>query len=309
MAQADHEEIDVIDISKGPSDMETAKRIREACEKVGCFYISNHGVDPLLIEQTIKDVNTFFSCPIEEKEKIVTPPGKDRGYIRFASESVEKFDGIKDGRNDPLEKYGLGSYLENNIWPVTPPTFQETFTTYIKTLEKLSNVILELFARALDLDPDNFLALRTRAESLVKINYYPVLSNKEWGQIRLAKHTDFVPLTILTTDDVRNSLMIRTRSGSWMYANPIPGTLFINIGDTMAQWTNDKWVATPHQVVWQESKDKKSRVSIAFFCTLNLDTLITCIPSCLAPNEEPKYKPVVYGEKLQTKMYTMAHIV
>lgn len=49
----------------------TAEAIHRACVEVGFFYITNHGVDPDLVEGVLSQARDFFlGQPLEEKEKI-----------------------------------------------------------------------------------------------------------------------------------------------------------------------------------------------------------------------------------------------
>ena len=47
---------------------------------------------------------------------------------------------------------------------------------------------------------------------------------------------------------------------------PEPGALLINLGDLLAQWTNDRWRSTMHRVLPPPRlADGPTRRSVAFF--------------------------------------------
>ena len=78
----------------------------------------------------------------------------------------------------------------------------------------------------------------------------------------------------------------------------------INLGDMMARWTNDRWLSTPHQVVNppQETAATARRQSIAYFCNVNMDARVECIPTCRdAAEGGAKYEPIAAGELLMRK--------
>ncbi len=78
----------------------------------------------------------------------------------------------------------------------------------------------------------------------------------------------------------------------------------INLGDMMARWTNDRWLSTPHQVVNppQETAATARRQSIAYFCNVNMDARVECIPTCRdAAEGGAKYEPIAAGEWLMRK--------
>ena len=56
----------------------------------------------------------------------------------------------------------------------------------------------------------------------------------------------------------------------------LPETFVVNLGDLMAEWTNDRWVSTLHRVV-NPPRDKalgSRRLSMAFFHQPNYDAVI-----------------------------------
>jgi isopenicillin N synthase-like dioxygenase len=70
----------------------------------------------------------------------------------------------------------------------------------------------------------------------------------------------------------------------------------VNVGDLMAQWSNDVYVSTLHRVVNPPVSTGGRRLSIAFFHQPNYDALIECIPGCAAPGEAPRYAPITSGD-------------
>ena len=70
----------------------------------------------------------------------------------------------------------------------------------------------------------------------------------------------------------------------------------------MSRWTNDRWLSTPHQVVfeprWRLFGNR--RQSLAFFHNLNNDANVSAIPTCLN-GQEPKYPPILAHDILMQK--------
>jgi isopenicillin N synthase-like dioxygenase len=88
-------------------------------------------------------------------------------------------------------------------------------------------------------------------------------------------------------------------AGNWVEAPPVKGALVVNIGEMMARWTNDLFVATPHRVI---NRSGKARYSIPFFFATNYDTVISCLPSCTTPLYPARYEPVVAGQYLANRL-------
>ncbi|MCP4225205.1 MAG: isopenicillin N synthase family oxygenase, partial [Actinomycetia bacterium] len=77
-------------------------------------------------------------------------------------------------------------------------------------------------------------------------------------------------------------------------------TFVVNLGDSIAQWTNDRWRSTIHRVT---TVDPRPRQSMAFFHMANCDARIECLPTCLTPGDTPKYEPALAGPWLMSKFH------
>ncbi len=66
--------------------------------------------------------------------------------------------------------------------------------------------------------------------------------------------------------------------GAWHDVVPAEGALLVNLGDLLAQWTNDTWRSTLHRVL-PPARGARRR-SAAFFHEANHDAVISCLPSC-----------------------------
>jgi isopenicillin N synthase-like dioxygenase len=56
----------------------------------------------------------------------------------------------------------------------------------------------------------------------------------------VAPPKDFRVLTLLLKE-ISGGLQLRTRSGDWIEAPPIEGTLVCNNGDLLQRWSNDRF--------------------------------------------------------------------
>src|SRR5437870_1475282 len=106
-------------------------------------------------------------------------------------------------------------------------------------------------------------------------------------------------MTILRTEDAPGGLQVRTRRGEWVDVRAAPGSFVVNLGDMMARWTNDRWVATLHRVAVPppDRAHGSRRQTIVFFHDPRADAVIECIPGC----GEPRYEPVTAIEHVQAK--------
>ena len=77
----------------------------------------------------------------------------------------------------------------------------------------------------------------------------------------------------------------------------------MNLGDMMAQWTNDRWRSTRHRVAVPDTEraGTERRQSLAFFHQPNWGAEIAVLESCVSPERPAKYRPVVAGPWLKNK--------
>ena len=68
-------------------------------------------------------------------------------------------------------------------------------------------------------------------------------------------------------------------------ATPVDDTVIINVGDMLSRISNDRFKSTLHQVVApynvckEDSSMFPSRYSTAYFCNVNFDLSVDCLPN------------------------------
>jgi isopenicillin N synthase-like dioxygenase len=285
-----------------------AREIGAAARGIGFFSIVNHGIPTELLEAAFAESRAFFALPIEEKERISIAHSNDyRGYVRIGEETLDptKAPDIKECFNagpdlaaDDPDVVAGKPFSALNQWPASA-SFKATLKAYHAA--NLELVVLLHRACAIDLgiaEEDYFDSRFTKAVGILRLLYYPPHPGTfDGSQYGAGAHTDYGNITLLAQDDV-GGLEVRARDGTWMDVPPTPGAFVCNIGDCLMRWSNDTYVSTPHRVV---NRAGRERFSIAYFGDPNADALVSCLPSCLGPGEEPKYPPVSYGEYLRSR--------
>jgi isopenicillin N synthase-like dioxygenase len=265
-----------------------ARAIGTACRTSGFFVIVGHGVTPELIDRVYASTLEFFRLPRVRKDRVL---GTARtGGLRYQAGSAAKSHG-QDTPADLCEIFScnvLGDprpefrarfaddtlpWTRANLWPREPADFRAVWSEYGRAMERLAAELMELFARALGLDPEFFADKIDQHISTVVANYYyPPVAAPLPGQLRKGAHTDWGSLTILYQDDI-GGLQVR-QGDTWRDVPFVPDSFVINIGDMMAFWTGGRWVSTLHRVCNPPQGAAAARVSIPFFHLPNHDARI-----------------------------------
>lgn len=279
-----------------------AGAIRNACESTGFFYLSGHGVPQAAIGAIFAASRRFFALPLAERMKVRLTVGPNRGYQPLGSRVYadqtdapdlnESFKYQRELPEDDPDVIAGDRVHARNRWPDSLPGWRETLLDYYAWMERLADVLLRAFALALELDESWFLAAYSKPLTQINLIHYPphpqVTAGRQFG---LRPHSDTTAFTILAQGDV-GGLQVE-HAGGWIDVPPIAGHFVINIGDMMARWTNDRFASTPHRVI---NRSGTERYSVAFFAIPDFDAEVICLPSCMGPDNPPKYPALRVGE-------------
>jgi isopenicillin N synthase-like dioxygenase len=295
-----------------------AETVDRICREMGFLVITGHGVVPSLQSKLDNVMTSFFEQPREIKARWAVTPENFRGYRGPNATALAKSRG-EDSPPDLMERFTIGQFdlpdadyyntrratlFKDNRWPDVVLEFEATTKRYYREAERLAADLMRLFAVALGLPERYFEPFFDRHISLLVTNYYPPQPEAPVpGQLRAGAHTDYGSLTVLLPIKSPGGLQVQRRDGSWEDVVPVPGSYVINIGDLMAQWTNDRWVSNVHRVINPERGEasNKARMSLVFFQQPNDDAVISCIPSCQGRDNPPRYAPVTAGEYVTAK--------
>jgi isopenicillin N synthase-like dioxygenase len=319
--------VPVVDISADPAKV--GAELDEICRTTGFFQVTGHGIDDGGAEPAWTMATRFFDLPLEDKLSVARPTADyPYGYIPLAGESLsqsmtppadpaaspdaatppdlkEVFNMGPPGRPgrafaDPGEAWSYSP----NLWPDALPGLRPAWTAYYDTMRGLGNRLMSLFAWGLGLPPGFFAGKTGHGPNALRAINYPAPESPEHaprpGQLRAGPHTDYGTLTIVRQDAV-GGLEVLDPGGTWIGVEPVPGAFVVNLGDLMARWTNDRWRSTLHRVAGPPGAGQARRQSMPYFQNANWSAQITCLPSCLAPGERPRYEPVLAGPHLMSK--------
>ncbi len=298
------EDIPVIDVSALASDdaaaiAQAGAGMREAAERIGFFYVRNHGVDRALLDRAFASSRAFFALPEAEKRRVEID-ARHRGFLAvgqakmYASAKIDLKEsylwGLELGPDDPDVRAGKPLIGPNN-WPRALPRVEADFYAYYLAILDCGRRLLKGLAASLGRPADFFAPAFAKPLARGSAIYYPPqqpeLGERQFG---VAPHTDYGGLTLLAQDDT-GGLQVLAKSGAWVTAHPIPDTLVVNIGDLMGRWTNNRFSSNPHRVI---NTSGRERYSIAVFFDPHFDTVID--PRDLLDDPAAaKYAPITCG--------------
>ena len=304
--QTDQLSIPVIDISgaiSGTDIQGVADAIYAAATDHGFFYISGHGIDPALMTQAFEVSEAFFALPKPQKQAVAVDTNQrgwlDQGMSRLQGSKTHDlkevfFWGTETAEDDPDIIAGKPLCAVNQ-WPRDFPRLKADLTPYYDAVCAVARKLMSAIAVSLDQPKNFFEAAYEKPLARGQLVYYPASTAKDEADERfgVAPHTDFGVLTMLLQDS-SGGLQVRSKSGGWIEAPPIPNTLVCNIGDLLAQWSNNRFASTIHRVI---NRTSSARYSIPVFFDPHTDTIID--PRDLGVSEaESKFSPVRAGEHI-----------
>lgn len=301
-------------------DAQAVPRLAAACERSGFLVVTNHGVDPQVIDAAWSAATRFFDLPVPDKMAVAMPyTGYPYGYAPFQAERLAASLGAETPP-DLKETFSMGPIdaprrppataaeafaYEPTPWPPAEPRMRPALEAYYTAMAGFVARLMTLFAEALHLPSDFFDSRIDRHTSALRLLDYPALTTRARpGQLRAGAHTDYGTVTALLTTGSGLEVLV---DGRWSAVPMVAESFVVNLGDAMARWTNDRWRSTLHRVVIPPDAATSRRQSIAFFHNANWDAVIECIPNCLAAGESPRYSPVTAGDHLMSKFRATQH--
>jgi isopenicillin N synthase-like dioxygenase len=301
--------VPVIDLTA--SEARVVEQVGAACERIGFFTITNHGVPAEVIGGVWRAARAFFDRP--EAEKMALALGDREGltanlpqYYPFQEEALAAGLGVKTP-GDLKESIGFGPNDGGRPWPAEPaelrPAMERYFTAMLGLGDQLRRVLVEALGRPGDV-LDHLFPPNGGASYLRAINY-PEQEDVLPLQMRAGAHTDYGCLTILRSQDSAGGLQVKDRDGEWIDVQGLDDSFVINIADAMGVWSNDRFVSTLHRVVTPPDAlvAGSRRQSIAFFYNPAADALVEPI---VAQGTQAHYDPITYQE-LQDRKVQVTH--
>ncbi len=313
---ATREELPVLDLTPlliGGDLEPLARELRHACETIGFFYVSHHGVPQQVVDNVFEATRRFFALPESARAAIKLDDRFRRGWMPyginqhpgFAPDLKESYEYALDlPLTDPDVQAGLPLHGPNR-WPADMPWLREAAEAYFDHTMALGLRLLRVFAISLGESEDFFLQYTKKPMVQTRLFHYPpqppIARDAEFG---VAPHSDYGMITLLTQDPI-GGLELRKRDGEWVAAPFIEGTFVVNLGDMFKVWTNDLYLSNLHRVV---NRSGRERYSIPTFFNLDYSAPVHCLPQCQSASNPARYAPIKSGDYLVSRFKSVQKI-
>ena len=281
-----------------------ARAVTRTCEDTGFLVVANHGVPQRLVDDTFAAAAQFFAR--SDSDKLALKIGQyNIGYLPFGGQVVrhspvnkntkpnfsESFYITRDRAPDHPDIINNKPLIGLNRWPPDMPQFRAATMAYYAAMEAMTTRLVPVVAMALGLPPAYFAEAFAEPNCTIRLIHYPPQPNPEDNEFGFAPHTDNNFITFLAQSALPG-LEVRTAEGEWIRPPAVPGTFVVNTGAMLARYSNDRFRATPHRVI---NRNGASRYAIPFFLGPNHDSIVDCVPTCVGPDNPPRYEPTTYG--------------
>ncbi|MFI1794486.1 isopenicillin N synthase family dioxygenase [Streptomyces olivaceoviridis] len=257
-----------------------AEIIDGALHTVGTFLLAGHGVPAELTARMRTAGRSFFDLPWEKKEPHAVQRPHDNGWRGLVKHRTDTTEGTR-GAPDLHEAFHMGPthrtgddafdalYYPANKWPAELPELRETALAYTAHMTRVAGAVMEMLAGVLGLEPAFFTSRCEHATWTQSVNWYPSLDTvgqTAEGQMRVGPHTDFGTITLLDRQQGVSGLEVWSEEDGWFAPPFVEGTLLVNLGDLMHQWTDGRWRSLRHRVLAPSaSAPQEELVSLVYF--------------------------------------------
>ena len=253
--------VPVVDLQRG----DAAQRIDAACRQVGFLSVTGHGVPEATIAAMLEATGAFFALPLDEKLRWRAPrPEVNRGYAAKGSEALVYSLGQAQAPPDLFEAFNIGPdtgprpdavyeperdrLFAANIWPDHPArrsALRPHWSSTSMPPSILAHRLTGLFARRWGSRPTSSSHKTDHSTDTLRVNNYtgargtgPDRRPTAHGGPHRLRHRDGAVCRPGTRSADRGARRRLAR------VQPAEGAFLVNLGDLLAEWTNDRWRST-----------------------------------------------------------------
>ncbi len=305
--------LDLLQFSQGTSEQrdQFSKQLGSAFTDTGFATLTNHGIEPELIDRLYEIIEEFFGLPEDEKKQYEVPElAGQRGYTSKGKEKA------KDARTPDLKEFWqrgqtihgdeeLAKVVEPNLVVKELPDFDLITGDIFLKLELIGRELLKAIALYLHLDINYFEKFVVNGNSILRaIHYFPIENPEQLSAdaVRAGAHEDINLITLLIGASA-DGLEVFTRQGNWFPVKARGKDIVVNVGDMLQRLTNNYLKSTTHRVVNPPLDQlKNSRYSVPFFLHPKASMSLAALPGCIDQAHPKHYPDVTAGAYLDERL-------
>ncbi|KAK3695811.1 gibberellin 2-oxidase, partial [Podospora appendiculata] len=295
--------LDLEDYDRPGGKERLAKQLEHAVHHVGFFYVKNYGLTDEQVNQQFTLAKHFFELPLAEKEKF---------EIDYAAADYNGWRRAGRTQHDNVEIYNFAKFTPDFEGKYDHPDLLKAHLDDIAVFQRAlhANVViplLRLFAIVLQLPDEDYLVKQhtfdKKSEDHFRYMIYHPRTEEEWAAGDYGKkngHTDLGTVTLLFRQPVAG-LQILGEDGTWTWVSAQPGTITVNLADTISHLTGGWLKSSVHRVVAPpEDQRAYKRTGLLYFARPHNDTVlkpITDSPVLRKAGVQPRFETEVTMEQ------------
>lgn len=302
--------VDLAQFTQGDANQREVfvRQLGAAFHEVGFVAVENHGIPKELVNGFYTASKAFFALPEATKRQYeVAGLAGQRGYTSFGKEHAKQSQ-VADLKEffqigqEVAADHPLKAQYPDNVQIKELPELSNLGKTLYQSFEKTGGQLLEAIAIHLELPTDFFQKQITAGNSILRSIHYPPITQEPASAIRAEQHEDINLITLLVGASA-GGLQVLNTENQWVNVLPEIDEIVINVGDMLQRLTNNYLKSTTHRVVNPPREEwHLPRLSIPFFLhpVSNMD--LTCLDSCVTPENPLHYEPITAGEYLDERL-------
>jgi isopenicillin N synthase-like dioxygenase len=276
------------------------------------FVFTSHDLGDALLDDAYGRLATFFSLPLEVKQRFVAPGSFGQtGYTGLLVETAassehadwkEMLNWSRDvPAGHPLRARYPHRYRDQVLPEAAVPGIAPVLLDFHDRVFDLQRRFLRIIATGLGAHEDFFDRLLHHGPTLTRAIHYPAMdlapgTQHEWA----GAHGDINLITALPRATARG-LQVCTAEG-WIDALPPDGRVIINTGMMLEQISNGLIPTGLHRVV-APADQPGDRYSVVQFCHPTPWTILAPLASCVSPEHPQRYGAVSAGDRLDEVLW------
>lgn len=300
--------LDLEDYDRPAGKERLAKQLEHAVHHFGFFYVKNYGLSQEEVDHHFILAQPFFELPESEKEKQEVNY-KIADYNGWRRRGLRAYDGKV---RDNIEMYNIPKFTKDFVGKYQHPDLIKAHLPEIEKFQKALHAnmvlpLLRLFAIVLQLPDEEYLVKQhtydKRSKDYYRYMLYHPRSDEEWaaaGGGESTGHTDLGTVTLLFPQPVAG-LQILGEDEQWTWVSAPPGTITVNLADTISHLTGGWLKSSVHRVVaLPDDQRQYKRTGLLYFARPYNDTVLQPIldsPVLQEAGVEPRFDKLVTMEE------------